>query len=394
MGKQQPAVQARTTDDTRTDTTDRERAVARAASERGKGETAMKAIIQDKYGSAETLELGDIGRPAIGDDDVLVRVHAAGLQIGYWHVMTGQPYLMRVIGFGLRAPRARVRGMDVAGTVEAVGQRVAQFRPGDKVFGTCDGVFAEYARARADQLAAKPTNFTFAQAAALPTSACTALQALRDIGQIKPGQGTLIVGESGGIGLFGVQLAKAFGADVTGVCSTAKVGLVRSLGADHIIDYTKEDFTRGGRRYDLILDLGGSRPLAQLRRALTQQGTLVLVGGEGGGRWLGGLDRVLRAVVLSLFVRQRLRPVSGAANATDLRTLTELVEAAKVTPVLDRMYALNEVPDAMRALAAGRTRGKLVVAVRGADPDADAEDPGALAQRGQGRAQVQEAVSV
>lgn len=354
----------------------------------------MKAIIQDKYGAAELLELRDIDRPAIGDDDVLVRVQAAGLHIGDWHVMTGQPYLMRVIGFGLRAPRARVRGTDVAGTVEAVGTRVEHFQPGDAVFGTCDGAFAEYARARADQLAPKPANLTFAQAAALPTSACTALQALRDVGQIRPGQQALIVGASGGIGLFAVQFAKALGADVTGVCGTAKVDLVRSLGADQVIDYTREDFTQGGRQYDLILDLGGSRPLSQLRSALSPRGTLVLVGGEGGGRWLGGMDRVLRAVVLSLFGSQRLRPVSGAANAADLRTLRDLVEATKVTPVIDRTYALHEVPDAFRALAAGKTRGKLVVTVRGADPGADAGEPGALAQRGQGHAQGQAAVAV
>jgi NADPH:quinone reductase-like Zn-dependent oxidoreductase len=330
----------------------------------------------------------------IGDDDVLVRVHAAGLHIGDWHVMTGQPYLMRLIGLGLLAPRARVRGKDVAVTVAAVGKRVAHFRPGDEVFGTCDGAFAEYARARADTLAPMPANLTFAQAAALPTSACTALQALRDVGGIRPGQRVLVVGASGGVGLFAVQLAKAFGADVTGVGGTAKVGLVSAAGADRVIDYTKEDFTRGGRRYDLILDLGGNRPLAQLRRALTRQGTLVLVGGEGGGRWLGGTDRVLRAVVLSLFVRQRLRPVSGAANAADLRTLTKLVEAARVTPVLDRTYALSEVPDAMRALVAGHTQGKLVVTVCGAEESADAAVSGALAQRGQGHTQGQAAVAV
>ncbi len=354
----------------------------------------MLAIVQDRYGPAETLELSDIDRPAIGDADVLVRVHAAGLHIGDWHVMTGRPYLMRLIGFGLRAPRARVRGMDVAGTVAAVGKDVAHLKAGDAVFGTGDGAFAEYARAKADTLAPKPANLSFAQAAALPTSACTALQALRDVGGIRPGQRVLIVGASGGVGLFAVQLARALGADVTGVCGTAKVGLVRSLGADHIIDYTKEDFTRGGRRYDLILDLGGSRPLAHLRRALTPRGTLVLVGGEGGGRWLGGIDRVLRAVALSRFGGQRLRPVSGAANAADLRTLRDLVEAATVTPVVDRTYALHEVPDAIRALAAGHARGKLVVTVRGADDGADAGDLSALPQRGQGYAQGQAPVSV
>ena len=328
---------------------------------------SMKAIVQDRYGSADVLELADIDTPAIGDDDVLVRVHAASVHIGDWHVMTGLPYLMRLIGFGLRAPKARVRGTDVAGTVEAVGKNVAHLRPGDDVFGTGDGAFAEYARARADKVAPKPTNLTFAQAATIPTSACTALQALRGIGGIAPGQRVLIVGASGGIGLFAVQIAKAHGADVTGVCSTAKVDLVRASGADRVIDYTREDFTRGGRKYDLILDMGGNRPLGQLRCALTTRGTLVVVGGEGGGRWTGGVGRSLRALVVSPFVRQRLRPVSAAANATDLQTLKDLVEAGKVTPIIDRAYALSDAPDAMRHLAAGHARGKLVVTVRGAD---------------------------
>jgi NADPH:quinone reductase-like Zn-dependent oxidoreductase len=354
----------------------------------------MKAIVQDRYGTADVLELRDIDQPAIGDDDVLVRVHAAGVHIGDWHVMTGLPYLLRIIGFGLRAPRARVRGTDVAGTVAAVGRHVAHVRPGDEVFGTGDGAFAEYARARADTLAPKPATLTFAQAAAVPTSACTALQALRDVGGIRPGQRVLLVGASGGVGLFAVQLAKAFGAEVTGVCGTAKVELVRALGADRVIDYTREDFTLSGRRYDLILDLGGNRPLAQLRRALAPRGTLVLVGGEGGDRWTGAVGRSVRALAASPFVSQRLRGVLGTAKTADLRFLKELVEAGTVMPVLDRTYALRDAPDAMRRLAAGHARGKLVVTVRGADHRAAVEVREALPHQGQGHAREEVAIAV
>ena len=323
----------------------------------------MQAITQDQYGSADVLTLQEVDRPEIGDDDVLVRVHAAGVHIGDWHLMTGLPYLMRIMGFGFRAPKARVRGMDVAGTVEAVGTHVTRLQAGDDVFGTCDGAFAEYAVARADTLAPKPTNLTFAQAAAVPTSACVALQALRDAGGIQPGQQVLIVGASGGVGLFAVQLAKAFGAAVTGVCSTAKVATVRAVGADQVIDYTREDFTRSGQRYDLILDMGGSRPLSPLRRALTPRGTLVLVGGEGGDRWIGTVGRTVRALVVSPFVRQTLRGVVGAAKAADLQLLKELIEAGKVTPIVDRTYPLREVPAAIRYLHAGHARGKIAITV-------------------------------
>ena len=279
--------------------------------------------------------------------------------------MTGQPYLMRVIGFGFRGPKARVRGTDVAGVVEAVGKTVTQFRAGDEVFGTCDGSFAEYASARQDMLATKPPNLTFEQAAAVPTSAFTALQALRT-GGIQSGQKVLIVGASGGVGIFAVQIAKSFGAEVTGVCSTAKLEMVRAIGADHVIDYTQEDFTRSGRRYDLILDMGGNRSLSQLRRALTPRGTLVPVGGEGGDRWIG-IGRSLQALVVSPFVSHTLRPVSSKPNQADLQILKELIDAGKVTPVIDRTYSLSEVPDAIRYLHEGRARGKLVISVRAAD---------------------------
>jgi NADPH:quinone reductase-like Zn-dependent oxidoreductase len=324
--------------------------------------TTMQAIVQDQYGSADVLKLQQVDKPAVGLDDVLVRVHAAGLHIGDWHVMTGQPYLMRIIGFGFRAPKARVRGIDVAGVVEAVGQNVTEFQAGDEVFGTCGGAFAEYALARADMLALKPANLTFEQAAAVPTSASTALQALRNAGGIQSGQQVLIVGASGGVGMFAVQIAKSFGAEVTGVCSTAKVDMVRAIGADHVIDYTKEDFTRGGRRYDLILDMGGNRSLSALRRALIPGGTLVLVGGEGGDRWIG-IGRPMQALAMSAFVGQKLRPLASKPNQLDLQFLRGLIAAGKVTPVVDRTYALSDTADAMRHLEERQGPGKVVITV-------------------------------
>jgi NADPH:quinone reductase-like Zn-dependent oxidoreductase len=321
----------------------------------------MRAVVQDTYGTADVLRLAHVALPEITDDKVLVRVRAAGVHIGDWHLMTGQPYLMRVMGFGLRAPKVPVRGTDVAGTVEVVGKNVTQFRVGGDVFGTCAGSFAEYATGRVDTLTLKPVNLTFQQAAAIPTSACTALQALK-AGQIAAGQEVLIIGASGGVGLFAVQIAKSFGAQVTGVCSPAKVDLVRSVGADHVFDYTRDDFTRSGQRYDLILDMGGNRSLSQLRRALTPAGTLVLVGGEGGGRLIGGaMGRSMRALVLSPFVSQRLRMVFGQVKSEDLQFLTELIEAGKVAPVIDKAYPLSGVTDAIRDLHSGRARGKFVI---------------------------------
>jgi NADPH:quinone reductase-like Zn-dependent oxidoreductase len=324
--------------------------------------TTMRAIVQDHYGSSDVLKLQEIDKPQVGLNDVLVRVHAAGLHIGDWHVMTGQPYLMRLIGFGFRVPKARIRGIDAAGVVEAVGKNVTQFQAGDEVFGTCDGAFAEYALAREDMLAPMPANLSFEQAAAVPTSACTGLQALRNAGEIQPAQKVLIVGASGGVGMYAVQIAKSFGAEVTGVCSTAKVDMVRSIGADHVIDYTREDFTRIGKRYDLILDVGGNRSLSQLRRALTPGGTLALVGGEGGDRWIG-IGRPVQALLMSPFVRDKLRPVASKPNQADLEFLKDLVEAGKVTPVIDRTYPLSETADAMRHLEEGRARGKVVITV-------------------------------
>jgi NADPH:quinone reductase-like Zn-dependent oxidoreductase len=324
----------------------------------------MKAVVQDSYGSAGVLEVREIAKPAPTDDEVLVRVHAAGVDPGVWHLMTGRPYLVRVMGYGLRTPKVGVRGRDVAGRVEVVGTNVAQMQAGEEVFGIGEGSFAEYVCARADKLAPKPANLSFEQAAAVPISGLTALQALRDTGKLQPGQKVLIIGAAGGVGSFAVQLAKAFDTQVTGVASTTKVDLVRSLGADEVIDYTRQDFADGARHWDLIVDTAGRRSLSQLRRALTRRGTLVLVGGEGGGRWLGGFDRqILRAPLLSGLVRQRLRPLVSKERRADLLELKELIEAGKVTPVIDRTYPLSEVPQAIRYLEEGHARGKVVITV-------------------------------
>jgi NADPH:quinone reductase-like Zn-dependent oxidoreductase len=324
--------------------------------------TTMQAILQDRYGPPEVLRLGRVERPVPKDDEVLVRVDAAGVDPGVWHLMTGLPYPIR-LGYGLGKPKTRVRGQDVAGRVAAVGAKVTRFRPGDELFGTGNGSFAEYACVREDRAAPKPANLSFEQAAAVPISAQTALQGLRDAGKVRAGQRVLVIGAAGGVGSFAVQLAKAFGAEVTGVCSTTKTELVRSIGADEVIDYTREDFAATGRRWDLILDTAGNRPLSQLRRALAATGTLVIIGGEGGGRWLGGLDRGLRAVLLSPFVRQRLRVPIARDRAADLEVLRELIEAGKVTPVIGRTYPLPEAPEAIRQLEQGHARGKFVVTV-------------------------------
>ena len=323
----------------------------------------MKAIVRDSYGSADVLELREIDKPEIGDDEVLVRVHAAGVDRGVWHVMTGLPYLIRLAGYGLRAPKTPVLGADVAGVVEAVGNDVTRFQPGDEVFGIGKGSYAEYACAREDKLAPKPANLTFEQAAVVAISGLPALQGVRDHGKVRPGQKVLIIGASGGVGAYAVQLAKAFGAEVTGVCSTTKLDMVRSIGADHVIDYTHDDFAEGEQRYHVILDIGGNSSLSRLRRALTPTGTLVIVGGETGGRWLGGTDRQLRALLLSPFVGQKLGTFISRENHEDMIVLKELIEAGKVTPVIDRTFPLNEVPEAIRYLREGRARGKVVITV-------------------------------
>ncbi|HEX2805395.1 MAG TPA: NAD(P)-dependent alcohol dehydrogenase [Kineosporiaceae bacterium] len=323
----------------------------------------MTALVRDTYGWADVLDVRQVERPTITGGEVLVRVHAAGLDRGAWHLMTGRPYLMRVAGFGLRRPKNPGLGTELAGVVEAVGADVTGFAPGDAVFGTGRSSFAEYASARPGTLTRMPANLTFEQAAALPVSGVTALQALRDQGRIQSGQRVLIIGASGGVGTLAVQLAKAFGAQVTGVCSTSKTDLVRGLGADHVIDYTVGDLSDDTCRYDLVLDIGGNRPLSTLRRRLTPTGTLVFVGGEGGGRWTGGLDRQLWAWARSPFVGQRLgTPWVATANSTDLDTLRTVIEDGAVTPALDRVCGLSDIPDAMRDLEAGRVRGKVVVA--------------------------------
>jgi len=322
----------------------------------------MKAIVQDRYGSADVLELRDIDTPEIDDDGVLLRVLAASVFIGDWHLMAGMPLVFRLAA-GLRAPRSRVRGQDVAGRIEAVGSNVTAFRPGEEVFGTCDGSFAEYATARTDRIAPKPANLSFEEAATVPITGTTALQALRNVGRVEPGQRVLIIGAAGGVGSFAVQIAKAFGAHATGVCSSGQVDLVRSIGADDVIDYTRTDFSRAGQRYDLILETAGRHPVSRLRRALATDGTLVIVGSEGGGRWFGGVGRQLRAQIRSPFVRQTLRMFVAKQNADDLVVLKDLIEAGKVAPVTGMKYRLGEVPEAMRHVQAGHASGKTIITV-------------------------------
>jgi NADPH:quinone reductase-like Zn-dependent oxidoreductase len=328
-----------------------------------KEETTMKAIVQDRYGSADVLEFRDIDVPAVGAEDVLVRGHAAGCGPDVWHTMTGMPYFARLM-LGLRRPKVRVRGSDVAGTVEAVGATVMGFKPGDEVMGIAKGSFAELAVALSEKLVPKPARLSFEEAAAVPVSGLTALQAIRDKAKVQPGQTVLVIGAAGGVGTLTVQIAKAFGAKVTGVCSTSKADLVRSIGADEVIDYTRKDFTDGSRRWDVIVDTAGRRPLSGLRRALTPKGVLVVVGGDGGGRWTGGFFRgMLGGPLLSPFVGQKLRGLVSKENGEDLQALKELIEAGTVTPVIDRTYPLIEAPDAIRYLEEGHPRGKVVVTV-------------------------------
>jgi NADPH:quinone reductase-like Zn-dependent oxidoreductase len=321
----------------------------------------LKAIIQDKYGPPDVLRLKDIDTPAVKDDEVLVRVRAAAVNIGDWHLLRGTPYVMRM-AVGLFKPKHEVPGLDVAGQVEAVGQNVKQLRPGDEVFGWCKGAFAEQACAGEDNFLPKPANLTFEQSATVGDSAFTALNAVRDQGKVQPGHEVLINGASGGVGTFAVQIAKAFGAKVTGVCSTRNVDLVRSIGADEVIDYTRDDFCRSGQRYDVMLDLVGSRSLSECRRALTPRGTYVLVGVADMGRWFG-LARQLKVLSLSPLVRQRMRVFIVRHNRDDLAVLKELVEGGKVAPVIDRRYELSETPEALRYQGEGHAQGKIVIAV-------------------------------
>jgi NADPH:quinone reductase-like Zn-dependent oxidoreductase len=345
----------------------------------------MKAIVQDRYGSpADVLRLGDIDEPVIKDDEVLVRVHAASVHPDVWHVVRGLPYVLRLMGSGLLGPKERIPGTDLAGLVESVGGDVTRFRPGDEVFGESvrgyqwrnGGAYAEYASVPEDALAPKPANVTFEQAASVPTSGLIVLQNLPDEGLPKPGQSVLINGAGGGVGSLAVQIAKAYGATVTGVDSAGKLELVRSLGADRVIDYTKEDFTQSGERYDLIFDIPGNRPFADCRRVLTPDGKYVLIGhdrfGQGAGRWFGSLPRVLKLVVLSPFVSQLPSANFSMPNKKDsMALLRELLEAGKLTPVIDRTYPLGEVPGAIHYLEEGRARGKVVVSVQDAGGSAE-----------------------
>lgn len=321
----------------------------------------MKAIVQDGYGSPDVLRLEDVERPVPGAGEVLVRVHAAGVNAGDWHLLRGVPYLVRLV-FGLRRPRRRIPGMDIAGRVEAIGGDVEGLRPGDEVFGWCEGAFAEYACLPADNLLGKPAGLSFEQAAAVGDSAFTALQAVRDRGSVGAGQRVLVSGASGGVGTFAVQIAKARGAHVTGVCSTRNLDMVREIGADEAIDYTREDFAAGDRRYDVMLDLVGDRSLSDCRRALAPRGTYVLVGVRDLGRWLG-LGRQLRVLVSAPFVRQRMRAFIAKHTKDDLVALSELVEAGKLKPVIDRRYELSEAAEALRHQGGGHGRGKTVIAV-------------------------------
>lgn len=319
----------------------------------------MRAIVRDRYGEAGVLHVAHIGRPAIKDDEVLVRVQAAGLDRGTWHMMTGQPYAMRLVT-GLRQPKNQAMGLDLAGTVAAVGPAVTRFRVGDDVFGFGQGSFAEFATAKEAKLAVKPAGLSFELAAVVPVSAATALQALRDAGRVRAGQKVLVTGASGGVGSYAVQMAKAFGVEVTGTCSTAKIDLVRSLGADHVIDYTRDDFAAGGQRYDLIIDFAGNPSLSRLRRALTATGTAVVGGGEQGGN-ITGMGRQLRALALSPLVSQRLTMFAAKQRAADLEEITGLINAGKVTPALDRAFPLEEAAEAMRYLESGKARGKVAI---------------------------------
>ena len=335
----------------------------------------MKAIVQERYGSPDVLELREIDRPHVEDEEVLVRVRAASVHADVWHAVKGVPYVLRVMGSGLRAPKHRVPGMDLAGYVESVGRNVTRFRPGDEVFGQTltanlwrnGGAYAEYATAPETRLELKPANLTFEQAGAVPTSGSLGVQAVRDEGRTRSGQSVLINGAGGAVGTFAVQLAKAYGAEVTGVDAPGKLDMLRSIGADRVVDYTREDFTQSGRRYDLIIDIAGTRPWSACRRALGPEGTYVFIAhdqyGASGHRWFGSLGRFFKLMVISPLVSQ-LHPFRGAKDPGDrVAVLKELVEAGKITPVIDRTFPLDEAPDAIRYLESGAAQGKVVLTV-------------------------------
>jgi len=331
----------------------------------------MKAIVQDRYGSSDVLQLRDVDEPVPGDNEVLVRIHAAAVNAYDWHVMRGDPYLMRLMApalFGFRGPKKKIRGRDFAGRVEAVGRDVTRFRPGDEVYGDlgdANGAFADFVCVAHELVEPKPAALTFEQAAAVPLAGTTALVGLRDLARVQPGQRVLINGASGGVGTFAVQIAKSSGAEVTGVCSTRNVDLVGTLGADHVIDYTRDDFTRTGRGYDVVFDLVGNRSLTDCRRALTPTGTLILSGGgvSNGGSLVGPVGLIIRGKLLSSFVRHRLLALAATPSRQNLAALRELAESGKVTPVIDRTYPLGETPDAIRYLETEHARAKVVITV-------------------------------
>jgi NADPH:quinone reductase-like Zn-dependent oxidoreductase len=326
----------------------------------------MQAVVRDRYGAADVVEVRTVARPTISAGQVLVQVQAAGIDRGVWHLMTGEPYAVR-LAIGLTKPRQPVLGLDVSGRVVAVGADVTRFQPGDEVFGIANGSFAQYAAAEETKLVPKPSNVSWEQAGVAAISGGTALQALTDVGGVQAGHRVLVIGASGGVGTYAVQLAKALGADVTGVCSSAKVDLVRSIGADHVIDYTREDYLDGATTYDLIIDIGGRNSVARLRHALTATGTLVIVGGEDGGRVTGGIGRQIRAMLVSPFIRQNLKSFIQKEHHTKIERLAEHLESGAVVPVIERTVGLPGVPDAIRDLEAGQVRGKIAVSVPNED---------------------------
>ena len=322
----------------------------------------MKAVVYYEYGSPDVLQLKEVERPSVRADGVLVRVRGAAANPYDWHFIRGEPYFMRLM-FGLRAPKRNALGVDFSGVVEEVGHEITAFTPGDEVYGMCDGAFAEYLCAPASDVALKPRNLGFDVAAAVPLAGLTALQGLRDCGQLRPGQRVLIIGASGGVGTFAVQIAKDLGAHVTGVCSTRNLDLVRALGADEVIDYTQHDFAEGSAKYDVIFQLAGTHSPSQCRRALTPRGRLVLSSGDSDGVWIGPMDRVLKAAALSPFVSQALVVLDVKRRKADLETLAERIDAGKLTPVIDRTYSLAEVPEAVRYIEHGHARGKVLIRI-------------------------------
>lgn len=328
-------------------------------------EARMRAVTQNRYGSAEVLELSTVERPRIAPDEVLVEVVAAGVDRGVWHLMTGRPYLIRLLGYGLAKPKTRVPGFDISGRVVAIGAEVERFQVGDEVFGIANGAYAEFAAAKEEKLAHKPASVSFERAAVAAISGITALQALTEVGRLEAGQSVLIIGASGGVGSYAVQIAKAKGATVTGVASASKSGMVRDLGADAVVDYATDDYLDGTVRYDLIVDIGGLNPLKRLRNALTETGTLVIVGGEGGGSVTGGIGRQLRAKLLSAFVSQRLTFFISAEHYSHIEGLAALMEEGQIESAVGMRYSLDDVPEAIADLEAGRAQGKSVIIVEG-----------------------------